>query len=101
MVAETVIDTQTQSTAAAPPDALMVSRPQDSDADIFEAWRRADTAARAAEGAVRMAFLHALDGHGNPPDVEDRERAKRLRAHADALLQVALDAVKAQTRPGN
>lgn len=54
----------------------MPSGQQDFSSDVFEAWRSADKAARSAEDAVRMAFLHALDGHGDPPAPEERERAK-------------------------
>lgn len=78
----------------------MPSGQQDFSSDVFEAWRSADKAARSAEDAVRMAFLHALDGHGDPPAPEERERAKGLRAHADCLLQAALDELKTPTRPG-
>ena len=78
----------------------MPSGQKDFISDVFEAWRRADKTARSAEDAVRMAFLHALDGHGATPALAERERAKSLRAHADCLLQAALDALKAQRRAG-
>lgn len=78
----------------------MPSGQQDFSSDVFEAWRSADKTARSAEDAVRMAFLHALDGHGDPPTAQERERAKCLRAHADGLLQAALDELKTRTRPG-
>jgi hypothetical protein len=57
---------------------------------LFDKWREADAAARAAEKGVLAASLEALDGKRAPPSVEDRERARRLRALADAMLQAAL-----------
>lgn len=59
----------------------------------FDKWREADAAARAAEKEVLSASLDALDGKRGPPSVEDRERAKRLRGCADAMLQSALAAL--------
>jgi hypothetical protein len=57
---------------------------------VFAVWREADAQARAVEGAVLGASLLALDGLGQPPSVEQQQRARELRRIADALLQSAL-----------
>lgn len=62
---------------------------------LFDVWRQADAAARLAEKEVLTASLDALDGKGGPPSIEDRERAKRLRATADTLLHGALASLRA------
>jgi hypothetical protein len=68
---------------------------------LFEKWREADAVARAAEKDVLTASLDALDGKGAPPSVDDRERARRLRATADGMLQFALVALGGSAeRPG-
>lgn len=61
---------------------------------LFEKWREADAAARAAEKDVLTASLEALDGKRVPPSLEDRERAKKLRAAADAMLHAALASLR-------
>jgi hypothetical protein len=68
---------------------------------LFEKWREADAVARAAEKDVLTASLDALDGKGAPPSIEERERARRLRADADGMLQFALAALGGSAeRPG-
>jgi hypothetical protein len=62
---------------------------------LFEKWREADAVARAAEKDVLTASLDALDGKRTPPSVDERERARRLRVAADAMLQSALAALRA------
>jgi hypothetical protein len=57
---------------------------------LFDRWREADGAARVAEKEVLAASLEALDGKGPAPSMQARERAKRLRAVADAMLNAAL-----------
>jgi hypothetical protein len=60
------------------------------------AWRTADDAARVVEDAVLAASLRALDGHGQPPSMKDRRRAKQLRSAANLLLDKALGEMKAE-----
>jgi hypothetical protein len=60
------------------------------------AWRTANDAARVVEDAVLAASLRALDGHGQPPSMKDRRRAKQLRSAANLLLDKALGEMKAE-----
>jgi hypothetical protein len=64
---------------------------------LFDKWREADAAARTAEKGVFTASLKALDGKGGPPSIDDRERARRLRAAADAMLHTALAALRSSS----
>jgi hypothetical protein len=61
---------------------------------LFDEWRQADAAARAAEKNVLAASLDALDGKRGPPSIDDRDNAKRLRAAADAMLHAALASLR-------
>lgn len=61
---------------------------------LFDRWREADAAARAAEREVLAASLEALDGKGVPPTSEARARARNLRIAADALLNGALSSLR-------
>jgi hypothetical protein len=54
--------------------------------NLFAAWREADALARSAEASVLNASLRALDGHGQPPTLDERACAKALRDRADDLL---------------
>lgn len=63
--------------------------------NVLTAWRIANDAARLVEDAVLAASLRALDGHGQPPSIEDRQRAKQLRSAADSLLHKAFGEMKA------
>jgi hypothetical protein len=66
-----------------------ISTPQ-----LFDKWREADAAARTAEKGVLAGSLETLDGKGAPPSIDDGERARRLRAAADAMLHTALAALR-------
>lgn len=79
----------------------MGQRAQPAAPQLFDKWREADAAARAAERDVVTASLDALDGKGTPPSTQDGERARQLRAQADAVLHVALASLRtAAERPG-
>ena len=68
---------------------------------LFDKWREADAAARAVEDEVLAASLDALDGKRGPPSIHDRETAKRLRAAANGMLQVALASLRTAARSSN
>lgn len=79
----------------------MGQRAQPAAPQLFDKWREADAAARAAEKDVVTASLDALDGKGTPPSTQDGERARQLRAQADVMLHVALASLRtASERPG-
>jgi hypothetical protein len=71
----------------------MAEKARSSTPQVFDQWREADAAARAAEKDVLAASLEALDGKRRPPSLKEREHAKSLRAAADAMLQSALAAL--------
>jgi hypothetical protein len=70
-------------------------------AKLFDQWREADAAARAAEKEVLTASLDALDGKRQPPSTQDRDRAKKLRAAADGMLHVALSSLRTAAKRAN
>lgn len=51
---------------------------------LYEEWRIADAAARAAERSVMSGVLTAIDTQGEPPQVQSWERARSLRNTAEA-----------------
>jgi hypothetical protein len=62
----------------------------DSHLGLFKEWRTADRQAHALEQVVSKASLAALDGHGEPPSDEDRERAHKMRQLADDLFKLSM-----------
>lgn len=61
---------------------------------VFREWRAASGEARAQERALTKASLRALDGEGETPSDNEREKARTLRHHADALFQCAMQEFK-------
>lgn len=61
---------------------------------LFDRWRELDWEARGVEQDVLRASLAALDGNGAPPTIEARERARKLRVAADALLNTVLASLR-------
>lgn len=51
---------------------------------LYEEWRVADAAARAAERSVMNGVLSAIDTQGEPSQVQSWERARSLRNKAEA-----------------
>jgi hypothetical protein len=70
-------------------------------AKLFDKWREADAAARAAEKEVLTASLDALDGKRGPPSLEERNHAKRLRAAADGMLHAAMGSLRTAAKRAN
>jgi hypothetical protein len=60
------------------------------DFDRFQAWRAADRAACAAEKAVLADSLRSVEAMGNSPAVYHLEKAKRRRAIANELFDIAM-----------
>jgi hypothetical protein len=58
--------------------------------DLFQEWRAADRAASAAEKAVLADSLRAQDAMGNSPAVYHLEKARRRRAIANDLFEIAM-----------
>lgn len=67
----------------------------DTNLGLFKEWRVADRQAHALEQALSRASLAALQGHGEPPAREERERAQTLRHTADDLFQLAMRELEA------
>lgn len=68
----------------------------DSNLGLFKEWRTADRQAHALEQALSKASLAALEGHGEPPASQERERAQDLRHTADDLFQLAMHELEAR-----
>lgn len=66
----------------------------DSHLNVFKKWRTADRQAHDLEHALIKASLAALDGYGDPPDHNERERAQKLRHTADNLFHLAMAEMK-------
>jgi hypothetical protein len=60
------------------------------DDSVFHEWRAADRQAHAQERAMTKASLSALEGKGEAPSDDEREKARTLRQRADALFQRAM-----------
>jgi len=60
---------------------------------LFREWQAADRAACAAEKAVLADSLRSADTMGNSPAVYHMEKAKRRRAVANEIFQLAMDAI--------
>jgi hypothetical protein len=60
------------------------------DDSVFHEWRAADREAHAQERAMTKASLRALEGEGEAPSDDEREKARTLRQTADALFQRAM-----------
>jgi hypothetical protein len=73
---------------------------RDLDLGLFKEWRVADRQAHALERSLSKSFLDALQGRGDPPSVDDRVRARRMRQMADDLFQVAMADLKARAGAG-
>lgn len=58
--------------------------------DLFQEWRAADRAASAAEKAVLLDSLRSPDAMGTSPAVYHLEKARRRRAIADDLFEIAM-----------
>lgn len=61
-----------------------MSDPADQTNQLYEEWRVADAAARAAERSVMHGVLSAIDTQGEPPQVQAWDRARSLRNKAEA-----------------
>jgi hypothetical protein len=59
-------------------------------ADLFQEWRAADRAASAAEKAVLADSLRSPDAMGTSPAIYHLEKAKRRRAIANDLFEIAM-----------
>jgi hypothetical protein len=70
----------------------------DPNRNLLNEWRLADRAAHALERAISRASLAALSGQGDGPSLEDREKARRLRAIADDLFALAMAALQERAR---
>jgi hypothetical protein len=64
--------------------------------DFFQEWRTADRAATAAERAVLADSLRSIEAMGNSPAVYHLEKARRRRAIANELFEIAMEAMGAQ-----
>lgn len=64
--------------------------------EIFQEWREADGSAIAAERAVLADSLRPIEAMGNSPAVYHLEKARRRRAIANELLEIATKAMAAQ-----
>ncbi len=64
--------------------------------ELFQEWRAADRAALAAEKAVLADSLRPIEAMGNSPAVYHREKAKRRRAIANDLFDLAMAAMGGQ-----
>jgi hypothetical protein len=64
------------------------------DDSLFHEWRAADREAHFRERATTKASLRALEGNGEGPSDEEREKARTLRQSADALFQRAMHELK-------
>ena len=60
------------------------------DNSVFHEWRAADRQAQSQEQAITKASLRALEGKGEAPSDDEREKARTLRQRADALFQRAM-----------
>jgi hypothetical protein len=68
--------------------------------DLLQEWRIADRMARTLDQTIFRASMAALNGAGEAPTDDERDRAVRARALANDLFQVAMDEVarKAKAR---
>ncbi len=64
------------------------------DDSVFHEWRAADREAHSQERAMTKASLRALEGKGEAPSDDEREKARTLRQSADALFQRAMHEFK-------
>lgn len=64
------------------------------DDSLFHEWRAADRKAHSQERATTQASLRALEGNGESPSDDEREKARTLRQGADALFQRAMHELK-------
>ena len=64
--------------------------------DLFQEWREADRAATAAEKAVLADSLRSIETMGNSRAVYHLEKARRRRAIANELFEIAMEAMGAQ-----
>jgi hypothetical protein len=64
--------------------------------DLLQEWRAADRAATAAEKAVLADSLRSPDAMGTSPAICHLEKAKRRRAIANDLFEVAMEQMAAR-----
>jgi hypothetical protein len=64
--------------------------------DLFQEWRTADRAAHALEQALTRASMAALERHGEAPSESERDTARKMRATADDLFQLAMAEMKSR-----
>ena len=64
------------------------------DDSVFHEWRAADREAHSQERSMTKASLRALEGKGEAPSDDEREKARTLRQSADALFQRAMHEFK-------
>ena len=64
------------------------------DDSVFHEWRAADREAHSQERAMTRASLRALEGKGEAPSNDEREKARTLRQSADGLFQRAMHEFK-------
>lgn len=65
--------------------------------NVFNEWRTADRQAHELEQVLSKASLKALQGEGDAPSPEERDRARRLRQTADDLFHLAMAEMKARS----
>jgi len=66
--------------------------------ELFQEWRAADRAALAAEKAVLADSLRPIEAMGNSPAVYHCEKARRRRAIANDLFDIAMTAMVGQVQ---
>jgi hypothetical protein len=63
-------------------------------ADLFREWRTADRAAHAFEQELIKSSLKALEGLGEAPAAQEKEKAHELRRTANDLFHLAMVEMK-------
>lgn len=64
--------------------------------DLFREWRTADKVAHELEKRLLQQAMASIDGTGEPPPLEDKEKARRLREIANDLFLIAMAEMKRQ-----